>query len=106
MPADTTIAIMVTRGHESGYEYRVAVHQAIENLYWKPDYPADNPVLNRQEMIVRFRKSPVLRDMEKAEHLAHQLELKYESLGSYIEYGIKTLDYSNIFFPQNLLPLL
>ena len=51
MSADNTVVILVTRRRDGrvGQEYRVAHCQAIENLWFSPDYPSEaRPEVNRE----------------------------------------------------------
>lgn len=101
MSADNTIGILITRRRDgnAGNEYRVAHVQSIENMEYEPlDYPSvDHPLLNREWVRRLFGKSPVFLDLEDAFRLAKRLEKEAE----YVEYGIRLLDFNQLYFPAS-----
>lgn len=98
MSADNTIGILITRRRDGdeGQEYRVAHVQAIDNLWYKPDYPSvAQPVLNRHHTLLQFADASVFKEAEAAMYAAMCLE---QDVG-YVEYGIRLLNYTAIYFP-------
>jgi len=89
MSADNTVAVLEMRDG-----CRVAHVQAIENINYKPDYPDDNPVFNREWLIAYFGNSQVT-PKYKALDDAFALEKKI----GYVEYGVRILEYKGIDFP-------
>jgi hypothetical protein len=100
MSADNTIGILVTRRRDGqhGLEFRVAHAKAIETIEEDSDYPSkDSAVFNRERVRALFMSSPVFFSIEEAFLLAWKLE---EKIG-YVEYGIRKLDYSRVYFPAS-----
>lgn len=103
MSADNTVVVLMTRRRDRrpGTEFRVAYLQAAERLVEAPDYPSMvNPKLNRGEVRRYFAESDIFFEMERAFDHAQELEKQYV----YVEYGIRFLDYRNLFFPAGDRP--
>jgi hypothetical protein len=104
MSADNTIGILVTRNRKGeGLEFRVAHCQAIENLEYEPDYPAEpKPVLSREYARLLFGSAPYFTDEAAAWRYALKLEAKIErEVGFPVEYGVRRLNFSAVNFPAS-----
>ena len=103
MSADNTIGILVTRNRKGeGLEFRVAHVQAIENLTWGPDYPSGpNPALNREYARLLFGDAPYFTEEAAAWRYAFKLERKILADFGILEYGVKRLDFGQVFFPAS-----
>lgn len=108
MSADNGIYILVTKGAtgEDSLEYRVAYHRGIDNIQFEPDWPSEQPCLNRSILIAYFGECEVFTDQDKAYEEAKALEaidMTDEEYGylddNYLEDGICGLDYSSVPFP-------
>ena len=95
MSADNGIYILKTRRERGRWEYRVAHCQAIGNIAWRPNYPAQNPQLNRQSLYDLFGRCKVFNDLKIAQGYAMRMAEEIDVL----EYGVAVLDYGGIWFP-------
>lgn len=100
MSADNTVIVLVTKGKNGrGDEYRVAHVQASENMFGRADYPSDrdNAVVNREWVLDAFKGVRVFTDEGDAMKEAMEVEKSYW----YVEYGVRVIDLSHIYFPAS-----
>ena len=99
MSADNGVYILKTKGWKGKMEYRITHAQAIENLWYEPDFPPGDPKgLNKDDAQCTFGKSRVFTDLKLAQGYA----MRIRDEGGYLvlEYGIQVLDFSHIPFPR------
>jgi hypothetical protein len=108
MSADNGVYILVSRGPKKrrGYtkEYRVAHAQAIDNIFFEPDYPRGNGEtwLNRKCVLRLFGNARVFTDRRLAEGYAQRIYDEHAEGYSAPEYGIEILDCcAHLRFPVN-----
>ncbi|QQG42772.1 MAG: hypothetical protein HYW15_00965 [Candidatus Giovannonibacteria bacterium] len=100
MSADNGVYILATKGSEGKKEYRVAHAQAIENLWYKPDFPKEKPELSLEYVSVLFGDCRrVFNDQKLAEGYALHI---LDEVG-YAEYGVQLLDFAHIRLPKFVL---
>ena len=96
MSADNGIYILVTKRNGGKKEYRVAYFQCVENLTYRPDYPATHPQVNIDIMLSHFGDSHVFTDRKIAEGYAVRMLEEH----TYCEYGIVFLEFPDVRFPR------
>lgn len=104
MSADDTIGVLITAAPDGrGVEYRVACAQAIENIFWDPDFGQRDCACNSEELdglntesvIEVFGDAKVFSDRYEALTYANYLDN-----GDWpSEYGVHAYDYSHVPFP-------
>ncbi|OGF64732.1 hypothetical protein A2661_01440 [Candidatus Giovannonibacteria bacterium RIFCSPHIGHO2_01_FULL_45_24] len=99
MLADNGVYILATKGPKGKKEYRVSHEQAIENLWYEPDFPKERPELSLEYVSKIFGDCRVFNDRKLAEGYA----LCVLDRVGYAEYGIQLLYFAHIRLPKFVL---
>ncbi len=99
MSADNTIIILKNRGSSGGYEYRVALVVAAENLY-PMDHETEASSKTRQWFTLHwFSRSQIYFNSRKARANARSRLLRMRKRCKIVEYGIRKLNLETELFP-------
>lgn len=96
MSADNGVYILATKGPRGKKDYRVAHLQAVENLWYKPDFPREKPELNLKCVVDLYSECRVFTDRTLA--MGYALRIADEVWN--LEYGIQLLDYTHMRLPK------
>lgn len=95
MSADNTILVLKTRRPSGGFEYRISLVAAAENIYPLEDETTEQLMARRWFTLTWFRKSRVYLRSKSARQAAWRLLQQMRRQSRIVEYGITKLDLAN-----------
>jgi hypothetical protein len=99
MSVDNTIIILKNRGSSGGYEYRVALVVAAENLYPMVHETNADAKSRQWFTLYWFNRSQIYLNSRKARANARRRLLRMRKQRKIVEFGIQKLNLENELFP-------
>lgn len=103
MSADNTILILKNRCPDGGFQYRVRLVVAAENLQPCEDERVEQLKARQWFILTWFGNARVYRSSAKARSAARQCLYRMTKRGRLVEYGIGKLDLASELFPVDSL---